>query len=74
MKAIQVILRYVILFSIMFAWFGMDYYFYDIISARGGWDAWVSTNPFWQTAIMMAVMWNIFGAVCMLICWITRND
>ena len=67
-------LSYIMLACIMFAWFGMDYYFYDVISARGGWNAWVSTNPFWKTSIMMAVMWNMFGAVGLVLWWITRND
>lgn len=74
MKTIDVILRYMILFGVLFTWLGVDYHFYDIIAARGGWDAWVATNFLWQTAILYVAVWNIFGIFAVVIWWFTKED
>lgn len=73
MKAIQVILRYMILFGILFTWLGVDYQSYNTIVARGGWDAWVATNFLWKTALLYVAVWNILGIFAVVIWWFTKD-
>ena len=53
-------------------WF--DYGLLSVIVARGGWDAYVATNPFAHTAVAGTITINIIYLLGWWIMWIIRND
>lgn len=67
-------MKYVVLLSIVLFFGGLDALYIQIVVERGGWDAYVATNPFWQTAVAYFIMLNFLFVCSLVIWWICRND